>query len=258
MIFSRIEVREAEGAIIAHRIRLPGITVASVDIQMMGVGGLIKDIPHIHRRRQKISKYLRPTLTPTKVAAVILAAGLSRRMGAQNKLLAAVGEVPMISQVVRAAVESNVQQVVVVTGHEAELVQKALLDYRAEIVFNPDYESGIASSIRTGIENVAEEMDGALILLGDMPRISDEQINELIAEFNPAMERDIVVPFKDGQRGNPVLWSSRYFASLKKLTGDTGGKGLMLENIGNVWDVPVTDDAVFADYDTPDSLQHLD
>jgi molybdenum cofactor cytidylyltransferase len=224
---------------------------------MMGVGGLIKDIPHMHRRRQKVSKYLQTTLTPPRVAAVILAAGRSRRMGEQNKLLTTVGEVPMIGHVVKAAVDSNVQQVVVVTGHEAELVKQALLDYKADIVFNADYISGIASSLRIGLEGVAEDTEGALILLGDMPLISVEQINELIAEFNPAMERDIVVPFKDGQRGNPVLWSMRYFPALKALTGDTGGRALMIENIGNVWDVPVVDDAVFADFDTPDSLENL-
>jgi len=233
------------------------IPVTPRDIQLMGVGGLIKDIPHMHRRRQKVSKYLQTIITPPRVAAVILAAGRSRRMGEQNKLLAPVGEVSMIGHVVKAAVDSNVQQVIVVTGHEAELVKQALLDYTADIVFNADYISGIASSLRIGLEGVAEDMDGALILLGDMPLISAEQINELIAEFDPAMERDIVVPFKDGQRGNPVLWSLRYFPVLKALTGDTGGRALMTENIGNVWDVPVTDNAVFADFDTPDSLQNL-
>jgi len=236
---------------------IAGIPVNARDIQMMGVGGLIKDIPYMGRRHAKVSKYLQTALTPPKVTAVILAAGQSRRMGETNKLLAPIGEAAMISHVVRAAVDSDAQQVLVVTGHEAELVQKTLLTYKAEIVFNPDYKSGIASSLRIGIESVADETEGALILLGDMPLIGTEQINELIAEFNPAMERDIIVPFKNGQRGNPVLWSRRYFPSLKALTGDTGGRTLMIENIGNVWDVPVTDDAVFTDFDTPDSLNGL-
>ncbi len=234
-----------------------GIPVTARDIQMMGVGGLIKDIPHLHRRQKKALKYLQPALAPPKVAAVILAAGQSRRMGEQNKLLATVAEAPMVSHVLRAAVDSEVEQVVVVTGHEAELVQQALLADEAEIVFNTDYMSGLASSLRTGIGALAEEMDGVVILLGDMPLISAGQINELIAEFNPAMERDIVVPFRDGQRGNPVIWSRRYFPALKALTGDTGGRSLIEQNIGNIWDVPMTDDAVFTDFDTPDSLRYL-
>ncbi len=192
-----------------------------------------------------------------KVAAVVLAAGQSRRTGEQNKLLTVIGDAPMISHVVRSAVDSGAYQVIVVTGHEAELMRKVLANYRAEIVFNPDYISGMASSLRRGIKAVAEERDGALILLGDMPLVSAAQINHLIAQFNPARERDIVVPFKDGRRGNPVLWSARYFPALKALTGDTGGRGLMIENIANVRHVPVTDDAVFTDFDTPDSLRHL-
>ena len=106
------------------------------------------------------------------------------------------------------------------------MVQNALQNYRAEIVFNPDYVSGMASSLRIGIQAVAGEMDGALILLGDMPLVSSAQINQLITEFVPATERDIVVPCKDGRRGNPVLWSTRYFPALKMLTGDTGGRGI--------------------------------
>ncbi len=211
----------------------------------------------MHSRYRKASKNSQATLTRPKIAAIVLAAGQSRRAGGQNKLLAELGDAPMINHVVRSAVESDACQVIVVTGHEAELVQKSLENYRAEIVFNPDYVSGMASSLRIGIQAVAREMDGALILLGDMPLVGNAQINQLITEFDPATERDIVVPYKDGRRGNPVLWSARYFPVLKALTGDTGGRGLIIENIANVRDVPVIDDAVFTDFDTTDSLSYL-
>ncbi|MCP4877923.1 MAG: nucleotidyltransferase family protein [Gammaproteobacteria bacterium] len=211
----------------------------------------------MHSRYWKASKNSQATLTRPKIAAIVLAAGQSRRAGGQNKLLAELGDAPMINHVVRSAVESDACQVIVVTGHEAELVQKSLENYRAEIVFNPDYVSGMASSLRIGIQAVAREMDGALILLGDMPLVGNAQINQLITEFDPATERDIVVPYKDGRRGNPVLWSARYFPALKALTGDTGGRGLIIENIANVRDVPVIDDAVFTDFDTTDSLSYL-
>ena len=211
----------------------------------------------MHRRYRKASKNSQATPTRPKIAAIVLAAGQSRRAGEQNKLLVELGETPMISHVVRSATDSDAYQVIVVTGHEAELVQKTLENYQAEIVFNADYVSGMASSLRIGIQAVAGEMDGALILLGDMPLVSSAQINQLITGFDPAAERDIVVPCKDGRRGNPVLWSTRYFPALKALTGDTGGKGLIIENIANVRDVPVIDDAVFTDFDTPDSLSYL-
>ncbi len=192
-----------------------------------------------------------------KVAAIVLAAGQSRRAGERNKLLIMIDDAPMIEHVIRSAVGSSAHQVIVVTGHEAGSMQKVLANYRAQIVFNPDYLSGMASTLRVGIEAVGREMDGALIMLGDMPLISTAQVDQLIAEFDPATERDIVVPYKNGQRGNPVLWSTRYFPALKALSGDTGGRGLMSENIAKVLDVPVTDDAVFTDFDTLDSLRYL-
>ncbi len=212
----------------------------------------------MYRRYRTASKNSPAILARPKIAAIVLAAGQSRRAGEQNKLLAKLGDAPMISHVVRTAVDSDAYQVIVVIGHEAELMQKVLSAYRIEIVFNPDYISGIASSLRVGIKAVAAEMDGALILLGDMPLVSTAQINQLIAEFDPARKRDIVAPFKDGKRGNPVLWSTYYFQALKTLTGDTGGRDLMIENIANVREAPVTDDAVFTDFDTPDSLRRLD
>ncbi len=211
----------------------------------------------MHRRYRKASKNGQSALTRPKIAAIVLAAGQSRRTGEKNKLLVELGDAPMISHVVRSAVDSDAYQVIVVTGHEAELVQKTLENYRAEIVFNPDYVSGMASSLRIGVQAVAEEMEGALILLGDMPLVSSTQINQLITEFDPTTERDIIVPCKDGRRGNPVLWSARYFQALKTLTGDTGGRGLIIENVANVRDVPVIDDALFTDFDTPDSLSYL-
>ena len=71
-----------------------------------------------------------------------------------------------------------------------------------------------------------------------MPFVTKSQINELIAEFDPVLERDIVMPVKDGRRGNPVLWSRRYFPAMQKLTGDTGAKTILKEYAANVWEVP--------------------
>ncbi len=212
----------------------------------------------MHRKSRKASKNSQATPTGPRVAAIVLAAGQSRRAGERNKLLAELGDASMIGHVVRSAVDSDACQVIVVTGHEAVVVQKALENYRAEIVHNPEYVSGMAGSLRIGIQAVCGEMDGALILLGDMPLVGSAQINQLITEFDPAMEQDIVVPCKDGRRGNPVLWSARYFPALKALTGDTGGRGLLIEYSAKVRAVSVIDDAAFTDFDTADSLAYLD
>lgn len=241
---------------------LADISVSRRDIQLMGVGGLIKDIPHVERIKKqrsqnKVSNELGKQNSP-RIAAVILAAGRSSRMGEQNKLLATVGEAPMVTHVAAAAQASDAEQVIVVTDHEAERVQQALAALEVGNVYNPDYATGMASSLRCGLDAVSHEMDGVIILLGDMPFVTARQINELIDEFNPNMERDIVAPFRDGRRGNRVLWARRYFPAMKALTGDTGARGLLKEQAANVWDVLVSCDAVFKDFDTPEALASID
>jgi len=242
---------------------LADISVSRRDIQLMGVGGLIKDIPHVERVKKQrslsaVSGKSNQSENQPRIAAVILAAGRSSRMGEQNKLLAAVGEAPMVAHVAEVALVSDAEQVIVVTGHEAEQVQQALAAIKVGTVFNPDYASGMASSLRRGLEAVSQDMDGAMILLGDMPFVGAREINELIAEFNPHMERDIVAPFRKGRRGNPVLWARRYFPAMMALSGDTGARGLLKEHAANVWDVPVSSDAVFADFDTPEALASIE
>jgi molybdenum cofactor cytidylyltransferase len=93
-----------------------------------------------------------------------------------------------------------------------------------------------------------------MILLADMPFIESGHINELIAEFNPSNERDIVAPIRQGRLGNPIIWSTRYLPSMMKLSGDRGARPLLDEFAANVWEVPMGDDAIFLDVDTPEAL----
>jgi molybdenum cofactor cytidylyltransferase len=175
-------------------------------------------------------------------------------MGEQNKLLSQVKGVPMVVSVANAALASNVESITLVTGHESEALETLLAGRNLKFVHNPDYNSGIASSVKIGIASLSDEVDGAIVLLGDMPFVTKSQINELIAEFDPVLERDIVMPVKDGRRGNPVLWSRRYFPAMQKLTGDTGAKTILKEYAANVWEVPISDESIFADIDTQEEL----
>ncbi len=188
------------------------------------------------------------------VAAIILAAGCSRRMGEQNKLLLPVHEAPMISNVVKAALASRVEQVIVVVGYEADEIRELLPRSRVTTAYNPEYATGMASSLRYGLQAVAEDMDSALILLGDMPLVSSAQMDQLIAEFKPDLGLDIVVPVRQGRRGNPVLWGRRYFDKMQALQGDTGARDLLLEHAPNVTSVEMSDEAVFLDVDIPTDL----
>jgi molybdenum cofactor cytidylyltransferase len=220
----------------------------------MGVGGLIKDISHRWRMREQ-AELIEQFQSPHKVAAIVLAAGCSSRMGEQHKVLAPVGGVPMIRRVVDAVLKSEIFSLTVVTGAGAEAVATELQDCNVSFVENSDYREGIASSLKRGLSSLPNDLDGVMILLADMPFITAAHINELLAEFNPATERDIVAPMRGGRLGNPVIWSARYREAMMKLTGDRGARPLLDEFAANVWEVPMGDDAIFMDVDTSEELR---
>ncbi len=186
-----------------------------------------------------------------RIAAIVLAAGRSTRMGPQNKLLADPGGKPMVRHVVEAALASATAPVLVVTGHMASEVSAALQDTDTTPVHNPDYATGLASSLKAGIRALPVECDGALIMLGDMPRIAPEHITALLDAFAPDA---IVVPVHQGRPGNPVLWPARYFPELLQLHGDAGAKRLIDMHAAQVRTVDLGAEAIFLDIDTPQAL----
>ncbi len=188
------------------------------------------------------------TREPT-VAAVVLAAGLSRRAGRRNKLLGDVGGRPMIAAVVATVLASRARPVIVVTGHEAALVRHALAGQPVEFVENADYPSGMAGSIGCGIGALPASATGVLICLGDMPEVAVTTLDRLIEAASVSADIDILVPVEADRRGNPVLFGRRWFDQLSRLDGDRGAKRLLDENPDRVADVVVDDSGIFVDYD---------
>lgn len=230
-----------------------GLPVGKSEILSMGVGGLIKDISHRWRMREQ-GNLIEQLQTSHKVAALVLGAGSSSRMGEQNKLLATVGGIPMLQRVVDAALQAEIVSVTVVTGCQDQAVRQLLRGYDVSFVHNAAYREGIAGSLKLGLSSLAADIDGVIILLADMPFIEAVHLNELIAEFNPETERDIVAPIREGRLGNPIIWSARYIPAMMKLSGDRGARPLLDEFAANVWEVPMGDDAIFMDVDTPEAL----
>ncbi|MEM7678750.1 MAG: NTP transferase domain-containing protein, partial [Myxococcota bacterium] len=228
-----------------------GIKVDPRDIMRMGTGGLLTEIRNRPRPRRQADD--RPA--GAKIAAVVLAAGQSRRMGAQNKLLAEVDGVPMVVRVVRTLSASGVDRVVVVTGHQSNRVEALLRDVSdVAFVHNPDYAEGLSTSVRAGIRALDTDVDGALIALGDMPWVRAEHVRRLIAAFAP---HEIIVPVHDRKRGHPVLWPARFFPEFEKLLGDVGARHLLERYADHVVSVPVDDRGVHVDVDTPQALAQL-
>jgi molybdenum cofactor cytidylyltransferase len=228
-----------------------GIPVTRKDIMGMGVGGLLMEIPSRPQPRDA-----RPA-RPGQVAALVLAAGQSRRMGQQNKLLAEVDGRPMITHVVDAMLASRAAPVIVVTGHEAERVRAALGQRSVQLAHNPDYEQGLSTSLRVGLAALPEDVEGVLIGLGDMPRIRPEQIDRLIAAFSPSENRAIIVPTVRGKRGNPVLFARRFVPEMLQICGDVGARHLIGEHADEVVEIEMDDDAALLDIDTPAALEAL-
>ena len=230
-----------------------GMPLGKKEILSMGVGGLIKDTSHRWRMREQ-ALLKEQIQSQGKVAAIVLAAGRSSRMGEQHKVLARVGGIPMIRRVVDAVLKSEIFSTTVVTGARAEGVVNELRNCNVSVTHNSDYGDGLASSLKRGLSSLPEDIDGVMILLADMPFITATHINELLAEFNPATERDIVAPIREGRVGNPVIWSARYIPAMMKLSGDRGARPLLDEFAANVWEVPMGDDAIFMDVDTSEEL----
>lgn len=236
---------------------MAGIPVDSAHIMAMGVGGLLKEIPSRPLPRTAAApRQQRSSQSAPRYAAVILAAGQSRRMGKINKVLIEIDGKPMARHAIDAARAAGADPVIVVTGHTAEDVHRALGD-DVIYVHNPDYAQGLSTSLRAGIIAVPSSCDGALVALSDMPGIQPEHIRQLMRAHDPDEGHVICVPTWNGERGNPVLWDRRFFDDFMSLGGDIGAKHLIAENADLVIEVPVDDDAVLIDVDSPDALSRL-
>ena len=229
---------------------LAGLKVTRGELTIMGVGGLLMEIVTRPQPRANLA-----IDGDRHVAAIILAAGRSTRMGGPNKLLAELGGKTLVRIVAEQALASKAQDVIVVTGHQAGQVEKALHGLKVKFVHNPDFAEGLASSVKVGVAAVADDAAGAVICLGDMPLISANLIDRLIEAFGPDRGNLIVVPVSDNRRGNPVLWSRRFFNELMTLDGDVGARHLIAKHNEAVVEVPVQGDGAFLDIDTPQALE---
>ncbi len=227
-----------------------GLPVGKAEIARMGVGGLLAEIPRPSPRAGALAGSGAPKAP--KIAAIVLAAGRSSRMAPANKLFVEIDGKTMLARAVEAAAASQAAETIVVLGNDAARAKAALPGVRA--VDNPDYASGLASSVRAGIAAVAADFDGAVVLLGDMPMVNAGHVDRLIAAFSPVEGRAICVSAHGGKRGNPVLWGKEFFAEILALDGDQGARAVMRKHEDRLCEVPMPDDGVLIDLDTAEAL----
>ena len=188
-----------------------------------------------------------------KIAGLILAAGGSSRMGDENKLMMPFQGKPMLNHVVNASLNSNLTQTFVVVGHQSSEIKNLVQSDDIQCVENEQWETGMASSIVAGISQL-KQFDGFLILLGDMPLVTPELINEII--FHGSADK-IVIPIKDGLHGNPVFFGSKFRDELLTLYGDSGAKKVIQDNLSSMIKIEFQSNTIFKDYDTKESLESV-
>ncbi|EPE98088.1 NTP transferase domain-containing protein [Rhizobium grahamii] len=231
---------------------LAGEKPSALDISGMGVGGLLMEIQARPRLREAEAQ----TARVGEVVTVVLAAGKASRMGegGPHKLLAEFDGVPLIRRSVMTAIGSQASSVVVVTGHRKDALETAVSGLNITTVHNPDYASGMASSLATGFSvEQARSADGILVMLADMPGVSTGDLDALIGAFRQSNGQSIIRAVSGGKRGNPVILPKSLFAEVLKLEGDVGARHIV-ETSG----VPVVDvdigDAAHLDVDTPEAV----
>lgn len=238
-----------------------GLPVGTREVSRMGVGGLLKEIDTRPLPREKAPATPRvgaaPRSAPT-IAAVVLAAGRSRRMAPHNKLLVAdrTGK-PMIARVVDNVLASRARPILVVTGHQAESVEQSLAGKPVRLVHAADYAEGLSASLKAGIAAVPPECAAAVVCLGDMPLVTGRVVDRLLATYDPDEGRLIVLPTFRGKQGNPMLWDRRFFSEILQISGDTGARFLLGRHLDAVAEVEVGEDSVLRDFDTAESLATL-
>ena len=220
---------------------LADVDVDSDHIAGLGVGGLLMEIATRPQPR---------AVHAPKIAALLLAAGTSTRMGEANKLIATLDGKPLVRIAAEAALGSRASSLVAVTGYRRDDVERALDGLDVTLAHNPDFAGGLSTSLRAGMQWVPPDADGLVVLLADMPGITAAAVDRLIAAFR---HEAIVIATADGKRGNPVIWPRRFFADLTAVTGDVGGRRLIEENRSSVIEVEIGLPAAL-DIDNPEEL----
>jgi molybdenum cofactor cytidylyltransferase len=190
-----------------------------------------------------------------KTAGIILAAGSGSRMGKTKQLLTFDGTT-LLGRVMKTAGESNLDEIIVVLGHDAGNIMKTINFSGIKTIINIDYAKGQSTSLIKGLKAVSPSSAGAMFLLSDQPLITAAIINHMITAFQ-ATDAPIIIPFCKGRRGNPVIISRALFPKLSSLSSDTGARVIFDEYKNSIEKVDIENDAILFDVDTPMDYENL-
>ena len=198
-----------------------------------------------------------PRSLPLRASAVVLAAGLSRRMGPRNKLLLPVEGEPLIRRAVGRVLAVGFAEVVVVLGHAAGEVSLALHGLAARTVLNAEYASGQVSSVRAGLRGLSEPFDAVMICLGDQPLLSSSELRAVLEAYATRPHGSILVPFRGEQRGNPVVLDGPSARETLERGTHFGCRHFIDQHPEQVYRWPAPSDHFVRDVDEPADYQAL-
>ncbi len=199
-----------------------------------------------------------PPSPEISIAGIVVAAGLSSRMGGKSKLLLPwAGEGTIIETTVQVLLASVIDEVIVVIGHDRERILSKLKHLPVRLVVNEDFKAGLSTSIVRGVEEAGATPGGYLVALADMPTIETNTIDVLCGQIGRAGSAAIAVPVMGKRRGHPVVFGPQHREGLLALSGDKGARGLIEANEDKVHEVAVDDVGIFADIDTPEAYAEV-
>lgn len=230
---------------------LAGESPRAAELTGLGVGGLLMEIP-----TRPLPRLGQPeTSRDVKVAAMVLAAGSASRMAGSghHKLLAEFDGVPLVRRSVSTVLGAAVDRCIVVTGHRSADIAAAISGLDVELLLNEDYATGMASSLKAGLNALRGAADGLLVMLADMPGVTTRHLDDMIDVFRREQGRAIVRAVSGGKRGNPVILPAATFDAIAKLTGDIGARPVIERSGLAVVDVDIGE-AAHLDTDTPEQI----
>ncbi len=186
------------------------------------------------------------------ISAILLAAGQSKRMNGENKLTKEIQGIPLIIHSVKNILSSSINELIIVLGYQKEIIEK-LIDKNEKIkfVFNKDFESGMASSIKAGLNHLSEDSEAFFICLGDMPMVNKDIFNLLIKSKN---NREIIVPTYKNKQGNPILFSKSMKKKIMTIEGDAGAKKVLELNKDKTLNIETNDQSITKNFNTLDNF----
>ncbi len=192
------------------------------------------------------------------ISSILLAAGLSKRMGGENKLTKKIQGIPLIKHSVKNILASSINELIIVLGYQKEIIEKLIDKHeKVKFIFNKDFESGMASSIKVGINHLSDNSESFFICLADMPMVSSNIYDFLIKSKN---QKDILVPTYKGQQGNPILFNKSMKEKIMSIDGDVGAKKILELNKDKILNLEINDQGVAKGFNTQidfDSLKRL-